>query len=281
MIGALRDPHRWFGANGPAVRNALLPHTLGAGYAGTRRLLGADPSRWRWGSLQFTLFDHPIGSAGVDPATKAHFNVGPFERGGSEFTVNASSHLGSSFSQTSGPSSRMVLDVPVGRVSRRQYSRPVRRSGQPPLPRPRGLLADREVFPAALQPLGRGGERRTANIPAARIRRGLSGSTICKPPPLGKPPTSRTATPGKADQKPMPASPRKPVQAAPSPQRGSEAQRHPPKSTRSQPPVDSPARPTRARPVRATGRPGSPRPPRRVDPQAIRAGLHHGLADAG
>jgi penicillin amidase len=73
-------------------------------------LLGPDPATWTWGDLQYSLFEHPL-SPVVDEATRARLNVGPFPRGGSELTVNASSFQNNDFRHISGPSFRMVLDV--------------------------------------------------------------------------------------------------------------------------------------------------------------------------
>lgn len=92
-----------------AARNALLLNTLGEAYKDVSKLLGLDSTTWQWGRLQRTTFAHPLAPA-VDEQTRARLNVGPFPRGGSEYTVNASSY-NANFEQTAGPSFRMVLDV--------------------------------------------------------------------------------------------------------------------------------------------------------------------------
>ncbi|MQA12309.1 MAG: penicillin acylase family protein [Pseudonocardiaceae bacterium] len=110
LLEALERPDRWFGEGGRAKRDALLRSTLAAAYAETSQLLGPDPRRWRWGDLQHSLFEHAMSGA-LDEPDKQRFNVGPFPRGGSEHTVNASSFSTETFQHTSGASFRMVLDI--------------------------------------------------------------------------------------------------------------------------------------------------------------------------
>jgi penicillin amidase len=93
-----------------AKRDRLLTTTLNAAYPDVATRLGPDPATWNWGNLQHSLFEHPL-SPVVDEATRARLNVGPFPRGGSELTVNASSFQNNDFRHISGPSFRMVLDV--------------------------------------------------------------------------------------------------------------------------------------------------------------------------
>lgn len=78
----------------------LLTRTLAAAYDDVAARLGADPAAWRWGDLQRTVFASPTGA-----------DVGPFARGGSSYTVNASVYHPGDFRQLLGASFRMVLDV--------------------------------------------------------------------------------------------------------------------------------------------------------------------------
>lgn len=110
LVRALEHPETWFGPNAAAKRDELLTRTVSAAYADVSRLLGPDPAGWKWGDLQFTLFEHPLTPI-LDAADKARFTVGPFRRGGDETTVNASGFQSTDFRQTGGPSVRMVLDV--------------------------------------------------------------------------------------------------------------------------------------------------------------------------
>lgn len=100
VIDALERPDRWFGPDGAAVRDQLVQQTLRAAYAEVRGRLGADPAAWRWGSLQYALFSHPLGD-----------HVGPIPRGGSATTVDASTYYPGAYKSVSGAAYRMVLDV--------------------------------------------------------------------------------------------------------------------------------------------------------------------------
>ncbi|GAA1669544.1 penicillin acylase family protein [Nonomuraea maheshkhaliensis] len=79
---------------------ALIVRTLAAAYDDVAARLGPDPAAWRWGDLQRTTFTSAAGD-----------DVGPFPRGGSAYTVNASTYLPTDFRHVSGASFRMVLDV--------------------------------------------------------------------------------------------------------------------------------------------------------------------------
>ncbi|MGA5758849.1 penicillin acylase family protein [Nonomuraea bangladeshensis] len=100
VIDALEHPERWFGADAVAVRDRLVQETLRAAYADVRGRLGADPAAWRWGSLHQALFANPLGDS-----------VGPFPRGGSVTTVDASTYYRGFYRSQSGAAYRMVLDV--------------------------------------------------------------------------------------------------------------------------------------------------------------------------
>ncbi|WP_020647580.1 penicillin acylase family protein [Amycolatopsis balhimycina] len=100
MLEALEHPGEWFGPGGAAARDRLLLTTLGAAYADVRGKLGDDPGKWRWGTLQHTVFLSTTGR-----------HVGPVERGGSGYTVDVSSYNPATYEQGVGASFKMALDV--------------------------------------------------------------------------------------------------------------------------------------------------------------------------
>ncbi|MFC4565643.1 penicillin acylase family protein [Nocardiopsis mangrovi] len=101
LTDALKDPGAWLDGDDPeAQRDAILLDSLGAAYDEVAAELGGDPAHWRWGDLQQTVFTHPLNGS-----------VGPFERGGTAHTVDASSYDPATFQQRSGASFKMVLDV--------------------------------------------------------------------------------------------------------------------------------------------------------------------------
>jgi penicillin G amidase len=110
LLDALEHPEAWFGTDAVAKRDRLLTTTLDSAYSDVTTLLGPDPATWKWGDLQHSRFEHPL-STMVDEATRGRLNVGPFPRGGSELTVNASPFQDNDFRHIRGPSFRMVLDV--------------------------------------------------------------------------------------------------------------------------------------------------------------------------
>ncbi|WP_394849529.1 penicillin acylase family protein [Pendulispora brunnea] len=109
LLDGLEHPQRWFGEDATAKRDRLLSDTLEAAYADTTRLLGPQSTEWKWGRLLHSSFQHPF-SPLLDEGTRARLDVGPLPRGGSEFTVNASTYE-KDFLHTAGASFRMVLDV--------------------------------------------------------------------------------------------------------------------------------------------------------------------------
>ena len=68
--------------------------------AAMRVRLGADTSRWRWGTVHTAGFAHRVVSA---------FDLGPVPRGGDGATVNATP--GANYQQEHGASFREILDV--------------------------------------------------------------------------------------------------------------------------------------------------------------------------
>ncbi len=107
VVDALRNPSpRWFGNDAVANRNALIWKTLAEAVADAKKLLGNDPSKWRWGTLHVAPFNHPLAT---DADRRTLFNLPAPERGGDGNTVNNTS--GANFRQTHGASFREILDV--------------------------------------------------------------------------------------------------------------------------------------------------------------------------
>lgn len=90
-------------------RDALLAATLDAAFAETRRLLGEDPSAWRWGALHQGYFEHPL--TRFAPHLAARLDAGPVPKAGSNLTVNNNGYRTSDFRVVSGVTWRMVVDV--------------------------------------------------------------------------------------------------------------------------------------------------------------------------
>ncbi|MBL8188441.1 MAG: penicillin acylase family protein, partial [Acidobacteria bacterium] len=107
VVDALRNPSpRWFGNDAVANRNAILWKTLAEAVAEAKKLLGNDPSKWRWGTLHVAPFNHPLAP---NADHRALFNLPAPERGGDANTVNNTS--GTGFRQGHGASFREILDV--------------------------------------------------------------------------------------------------------------------------------------------------------------------------
>ncbi len=105
-LDALRNPSpRLFGEDAVAGRDAVLFKSLAEAVAETRKLLGDDPAKWRWGKLHAAPFRHALSTS----ATRALFDLPSVERGGDGNTVNNTS--GSGFRQNHGASFREILDV--------------------------------------------------------------------------------------------------------------------------------------------------------------------------
>ncbi|MBV9622558.1 MAG: penicillin acylase family protein [Acidobacteria bacterium] len=110
MLEILEHPETHFRDNAFERRDHILLASLGDAYEELQKLQGADPSRWKWGQLQFNLLEHPL-SLLVDEQTRSRINVGPIPKHGGRYTVNASGYRASDFRQTEGPSARLIVDV--------------------------------------------------------------------------------------------------------------------------------------------------------------------------
>jgi penicillin amidase len=105
LLLLLRNPTpRWFGEDPRAGRDAVLVASLREAVAETRKLLGDDPAKWRWGLLHRTGFEHPL--AAMD---EKRFGLPVFEMGGDGNTVHVTT--GGGFDVSHGASFREILDV--------------------------------------------------------------------------------------------------------------------------------------------------------------------------
>lgn len=102
---AIASP-QWFGKEPVANRDALIWKTLAEAVADTKKRLGDDPAKWRWGTLHVAPFTHPLAT---DAELRSLFNLPSPERGGDSNTVNNTS--GTGFRQNHGASFREILDV--------------------------------------------------------------------------------------------------------------------------------------------------------------------------
>ncbi|MCZ6711885.1 MAG: penicillin acylase family protein [Gammaproteobacteria bacterium] len=110
------------------IGQRVIAATLPAAYAETEKLLGADPSGWRWGDLHQIQFQHPLLSlVQSDPKTALKYPLYP--RGGSANTPNNTSFRAEDFLVRSGASFRMVVDV--GRWDDAEMTNAPGQSGDP------------------------------------------------------------------------------------------------------------------------------------------------------
>ncbi|HHW83588.1 MAG TPA: penicillin acylase family protein, partial [Actinomycetales bacterium] len=101
------------------TRDEILLQSLTEARAHLTRVLGKNPSTWRWGDLHKSAFYHPILTADSVPGPIASLtNPAPFPSDGGIATVNANGWSVTKdergmldFTSTSGPSMRMVVDL--------------------------------------------------------------------------------------------------------------------------------------------------------------------------
>ena len=130
MLARPNDP--WFVALGdPAVRgrDAVSALALDDAFADLRDRLGADPTKWRWGSLHTVTFAHPL-SPGLPNPLRALFDIGPYERAGDGYSVNNGAYsLVTPYVLSSHASERMLVDL--GDLDNSRSVLPTGQSGQP------------------------------------------------------------------------------------------------------------------------------------------------------
>jgi penicillin G amidase len=114
-----------------AELDALMSSTLADAWRETERLLGNDPTEWRWGRLHQMSFRHPLLHQ-FGKALAARAEMKSYPRGGDGTTPNATSFESPDFAVTRGASWRMVLDV--GRWDLARMTNAPGQSGDPRSP---------------------------------------------------------------------------------------------------------------------------------------------------
>jgi penicillin amidase len=92
------------------VRARVLLASLKDAMAELSARMGSDPTHWSWGRLHQARFEPAIAPL-ADPQLAAQMSVGPLEIPGSASTPRAATYRMSDFTQTSGASVRLVMDV--------------------------------------------------------------------------------------------------------------------------------------------------------------------------
>jgi penicillin amidase len=100
LVRLLREPDAAFGADPARARDSLVLAALGDAEKSVTKAYGADSTGWRWGTLHFARFPHPINKA---------FDLPSVSRGGDGNTINATP--GPANRQAHGASFREILDV--------------------------------------------------------------------------------------------------------------------------------------------------------------------------
>ena len=109
LLSQLEQPSAaWFGADPIRARDEMVRTTLAAAAARVKKLLGDDPSQWRWGKLHTAWLEHPLAS--LSQAHAEAFNLGPVPRAGDSHTPLNTRH-DENFRQLHGASYRQVLDL--------------------------------------------------------------------------------------------------------------------------------------------------------------------------
>ncbi len=109
VLQQLNHPtEKHFGPEPVKARDELLRQTFAKAVPRTLKLLGDDPSKWRWGQLHTATLRHPLASLG--PNYEQAFNLGPVERSGDSHTPN-NARYNENFQQIHGASYRHVLDL--------------------------------------------------------------------------------------------------------------------------------------------------------------------------
>ena len=151
MLQRLSEPEvATFGESPTAARDTLLRQSFVAAVGRTRKLLGDDPTKWRWGQVHTATLRHPLASLG--PAYERAFNRGPVERSGDSHTPN-NTRYNDTFQQIHGASYRQVLDL--ADWDRAMVTSTPGQSGQPGSPYYDDLLplwAEGKYFPLSYSP---------------------------------------------------------------------------------------------------------------------------------
>ena len=88
-------------------RRDIMSRTLARALAATRKLLGDDPTKWRWGAIHSARFRHSLDKRAGDAAA---FDPPPVERPGDSDTINATPWR-TPFDQVHGATFREIIDL--------------------------------------------------------------------------------------------------------------------------------------------------------------------------
>ncbi len=96
-------------ANGDSLLNMELARSLEASLQELRARFGPNPMNWMWGKLHTLDLKHPLSSNSL---IRRIYDLGPFERGGTNTTVNNGEYsLNHPYHMLVGPSMRMIVDM--------------------------------------------------------------------------------------------------------------------------------------------------------------------------
>ena len=130
LLPEATDP--WFTTLGDPTatgRDALSGLALDDAARELHDRFGADPATWRWGALHTVTFAHPL-SVGLPAPLRALFDLGPYERAGDGYSLNAGAYsLSAPYALRSHASERMLVDL--GDLDRSRSVIPTGESGQP------------------------------------------------------------------------------------------------------------------------------------------------------
>jgi len=110
------DSHWWDNVQTPELetQNDILAQAMNEAYDDLAKRLGKDDGKWRWGALHTVTFrNQTLGKSGVG-VIESIFNRGPFETGGGNAIINATSWGGEEpnpFEVVWLPSMRMIVDI--------------------------------------------------------------------------------------------------------------------------------------------------------------------------
>jgi penicillin amidase len=108
MMESLAHPDDRFGMDPLTGRDAVLIKSMEQGINDLEERLGSEISLWQYGQEKFHHIElHHMLSKALSDDLRAKFDIGPFPRGGSGYTINMT---GSGYNQGSGASFRIIAD---------------------------------------------------------------------------------------------------------------------------------------------------------------------------
>jgi penicillin amidase len=108
MMESLAHPDDRFGMDPLTGRDAVFIKSMEQGINDLEERLGSEISLWQYGQEKFHHIElHHMLSKALSDDLRAKFDIGPFPRGGSGYTINMT---GSGYNQGSGASFRIIAD---------------------------------------------------------------------------------------------------------------------------------------------------------------------------